>query len=184
MMSEQAVYGAVADSTKPRVKVRTHHLHKWKAEGHKWAMLTAYDYSTAAAFDERGSDDIETGLHGLAVQPLHVNQHVGRILRKRGQLAVDNRRHREHLLPRIDNQRVAFFAFQNVCILYALRVFLQYFLRRHRFVATERDEGWLMQRAAVEAERRFKWLQVVDADGRLAPPPPRRDVQFLLQLHQ
>ena len=52
MMSEQAVYGAVADSTKPRVKVRTHHLHKWKAEGHKWAMLTAYDYSTAAAFDE------------------------------------------------------------------------------------------------------------------------------------
>ena len=37
-MSEQAVYGAVADSTKPRVKVRTHHLHKWKAEGHKWAQ--------------------------------------------------------------------------------------------------------------------------------------------------
>lgn len=53
MMSEQTVYGAVADSetAKPRVKVRTHHLHKWKAEGHKWAMLTAYDYSTAAVFD-------------------------------------------------------------------------------------------------------------------------------------
>ena len=32
--------------------MRTHHLHKWKAEGHKWAMLTAYDYSTAAVFDE------------------------------------------------------------------------------------------------------------------------------------
>jgi len=58
MMSEQTVYGAVADSSstaeaapKPRIKVRTHHLHKWKAEGHKWAMLTAYDYSTAAVFD-------------------------------------------------------------------------------------------------------------------------------------
>jgi 3-methyl-2-oxobutanoate hydroxymethyltransferase len=49
-MSEQTVYGAVADP-KPRVKVRTHHLHKWKAEGRKWAMLTAYDYSTATVFD-------------------------------------------------------------------------------------------------------------------------------------
>lgn len=50
-MSEQTVYGAVAD-LKPRLKVRTQHLHKWKAEGHKWAMLTAYDYSTAKVFDE------------------------------------------------------------------------------------------------------------------------------------
>jgi 3-methyl-2-oxobutanoate hydroxymethyltransferase len=32
--------------------VRTHHLAKWKAEGHKWAMLTAYDYSTARIFDD------------------------------------------------------------------------------------------------------------------------------------
>ncbi|ADT98893.1 MULTISPECIES: 3-methyl-2-oxobutanoate hydroxymethyltransferase [Mycolicibacterium] len=54
-MSEQSVYGAGAEtavSSAPRVKVRTHHLHKWKSEGHKWAMLTAYDYSTAAVFDE------------------------------------------------------------------------------------------------------------------------------------
>ena len=54
-MSEQSVYGAGAEtavSSTPRVKVRTHHLHKWKSEGHKWAMLTAYDYSTAAVFDE------------------------------------------------------------------------------------------------------------------------------------
>ncbi|MBB2992491.1 3-methyl-2-oxobutanoate hydroxymethyltransferase [Mycolicibacterium iranicum] len=50
-MSEQTVYGAAAE-IKPRTKVRTHHLHKWKSEGHKWAMLTAYDYSTAAVFDE------------------------------------------------------------------------------------------------------------------------------------
>lgn len=50
-MSEQTVYGAVAD-LKPRTRVRTHHLHKWKSEGHKWAMLTAYDYSTARIFDE------------------------------------------------------------------------------------------------------------------------------------
>src|SRR5258705_1817864 len=52
-MSEQTVYGAATDS-KPRTKVRTHHLQKWKAEGHKWAMLTAYDYSTARVFDEAG----------------------------------------------------------------------------------------------------------------------------------
>ena len=53
-MSEQTVYGAATDSPaepKPRIKVRTHHLSKWKDEGHKWAMLTAYDYSTARVFD-------------------------------------------------------------------------------------------------------------------------------------
>jgi 3-methyl-2-oxobutanoate hydroxymethyltransferase len=50
-MSEQTVYGA-ADTA--RTKIRTHHLQKMKAEGHKWAMLTAYDYSTARVFDEAG----------------------------------------------------------------------------------------------------------------------------------
>ncbi|MCZ8378402.1 3-methyl-2-oxobutanoate hydroxymethyltransferase [Mycobacterium sp. CPCC 205372] len=59
-MSEQTVYGAAAGTAdgdsqpKPRTKVRTHQLHKWKAEGHKWAMLTAYDYSTARVFDDAG----------------------------------------------------------------------------------------------------------------------------------
>ena len=51
-MSEQSVYGATA--TADRVKVRTHHLQKWKSEGHKWSMLTAYDYSTARIFDDAG----------------------------------------------------------------------------------------------------------------------------------
>src|SRR6266436_7077979 len=59
-MSEQTVYGAAADVkprtnaelSAPRSKVRTHHLQKWKAEGHKWSMLTAYDYSTARVFDD------------------------------------------------------------------------------------------------------------------------------------
>jgi 3-methyl-2-oxobutanoate hydroxymethyltransferase len=53
-MSEQTVYGAATDSPaepKPRIKVRTLHLLKWKDEGHRWAMLTAYDYSTARVFD-------------------------------------------------------------------------------------------------------------------------------------
>ena len=50
-MSEQPVYGA-AETPKPRVKVRTHHLQQWKNEGHKWAMLTAYDYSSARIFDD------------------------------------------------------------------------------------------------------------------------------------
>src|SRR5882762_11793228 len=52
-MSEQSVYGAATDS-KPRTKTRVHHLQKMKAEGHKWAMLTAYDYSTARVFDNAG----------------------------------------------------------------------------------------------------------------------------------
>src|ERR1044071_5594350 len=51
-MSEQTVYGAAAKQSKPRLKVRPHPLLKWKSEGHKWAMLTAYDYSTARVFDE------------------------------------------------------------------------------------------------------------------------------------
>ena len=54
-MSEQTVYGAHSSSnTAPRVKTRIHHLQKMKAEGHKWSMLTAYDYSTARVFDDAG----------------------------------------------------------------------------------------------------------------------------------
>lgn len=52
-MSEQSVYGAT-EQPASRVKVRTHHLQKWKAEGHKWSMLTAYDFSTARIFDDAG----------------------------------------------------------------------------------------------------------------------------------
>src|SRR5262249_48363526 len=55
MMSEHNVYGANSSAHgKPTTKIRTHHLQKMKAEGHKWAMLTAYDYSTARIFDEAG----------------------------------------------------------------------------------------------------------------------------------
>jgi 3-methyl-2-oxobutanoate hydroxymethyltransferase len=55
MMSEQTVYGAPSSSQAvPRTKTRIHHLQKMKAEGHKWAMLTAYDYSTARVFDDAG----------------------------------------------------------------------------------------------------------------------------------
>jgi 3-methyl-2-oxobutanoate hydroxymethyltransferase len=63
MSTEQHVYGATPSTAAcstavappaPRTKIRTHHLQKWKAEGHKWGMLTAYDYSTARVFDEAG----------------------------------------------------------------------------------------------------------------------------------
>jgi 3-methyl-2-oxobutanoate hydroxymethyltransferase len=56
MMSENTVYGAAADSSagKSRRVTRVHHLRQMKAEGHKWAMLTAYDYSTARIFDDAG----------------------------------------------------------------------------------------------------------------------------------
>ncbi|WP_343600706.1 3-methyl-2-oxobutanoate hydroxymethyltransferase [Mycobacterium sp.] len=50
-MSEQTVYGS---GTAPRTRTRIHHLQKAKAEGRKWAMLTAYDYCTARVFDEAG----------------------------------------------------------------------------------------------------------------------------------
>ena len=60
-MSEQNIYGASSSGhsnpsgpSGPRTKIRTLHLQKMKAEGHKWAMLTAYDYSTARVFDEAG----------------------------------------------------------------------------------------------------------------------------------
>jgi 3-methyl-2-oxobutanoate hydroxymethyltransferase len=54
-ISESAVYGAASETPpKPRTKTRVHHLQKWKAEGHKWSMLTAYDYSTARVFNDAG----------------------------------------------------------------------------------------------------------------------------------
>ena len=54
-MSESTLYGAANQPPgTTRTKTRTHHLQKMKAEGHKWAMLTAYDYSTARIFDEAG----------------------------------------------------------------------------------------------------------------------------------
>ncbi len=54
-MSEQTVYGAHPSShAEPRTKTRIHHLQKMKAEGQKWSMLTAYDYSTARIFDDAG----------------------------------------------------------------------------------------------------------------------------------
>ena len=33
---------------------RVHHVAQWKAEGRKFAMLTAYDYSTAKVFEQAG----------------------------------------------------------------------------------------------------------------------------------
>lgn len=54
-MSEHNAYGPAERQPHDgaaRARVRTHHLQKWKAEGHKWAMLTAYDYSTARIFDD------------------------------------------------------------------------------------------------------------------------------------
>lgn len=51
-MHEQPIYGAAGEPAKKRIKIRTHHLQQWKNEGHKWSMLTAYDYSTARIFDD------------------------------------------------------------------------------------------------------------------------------------
>ena len=55
-MSEQTLYGGSAEParTPTPTKIRTHHLQQMKSEGHKWAMLTAYDFTTARLFDEAG----------------------------------------------------------------------------------------------------------------------------------
>ncbi len=51
---EPSPYGGPA-TTDPSVrKVRTHHLRQWKQQGHRFAMLTAYDQYAAQVFDEAG----------------------------------------------------------------------------------------------------------------------------------
>ncbi len=57
MMSENvtSVYGGgSAPANTPQRKTRVHHLQAMKAEGARWAELTAYDYSTARIFEEAG----------------------------------------------------------------------------------------------------------------------------------
>lgn len=52
------LYGASRDDKSEPARIapqtRVHHLQQLKAEGRKWAMLTAYDYSTARIFDDAG----------------------------------------------------------------------------------------------------------------------------------
>ncbi|MFC0313868.1 3-methyl-2-oxobutanoate hydroxymethyltransferase [Gordonia phosphorivorans] len=51
-MSHAPIYGSTdAAPAAPRRVTRLQHLAEWKAEGRKWPMLTAYDYSTARIFD-------------------------------------------------------------------------------------------------------------------------------------
>ncbi|WP_067823785.1 3-methyl-2-oxobutanoate hydroxymethyltransferase [Nocardia inohanensis] len=52
--AETPAYGAAPAEKKPKRKVRTHHLQQMKADGERWSMLTAYDYSTARLFEEAG----------------------------------------------------------------------------------------------------------------------------------
>ncbi|MGK8508666.1 3-methyl-2-oxobutanoate hydroxymethyltransferase [Nocardia asiatica] len=53
--SETPAYGAApAESKKLARKTRVHHLQQMKADGERWAMLTAYDYSSARLFEEAG----------------------------------------------------------------------------------------------------------------------------------
>ncbi|GAB2673908.1 3-methyl-2-oxobutanoate hydroxymethyltransferase [Nocardia goodfellowii] len=52
--SETPAYGAAPAEPKKRRKTRVTHLQQMKADGEKWAMLTAYDYSSARLFEEAG----------------------------------------------------------------------------------------------------------------------------------
>ncbi|MGQ4617332.1 3-methyl-2-oxobutanoate hydroxymethyltransferase [Nocardia sp. R7R-8] len=52
--SETPVYGTVPAEPKKMRKTRVHHLRQLKADGERWAMLTAYDYSSARLFEEAG----------------------------------------------------------------------------------------------------------------------------------
>jgi 3-methyl-2-oxobutanoate hydroxymethyltransferase len=48
-MSEPVLYGGTSTT-----RVRVHHLQQAKERGEKWAMLTAYDTTSAAVFEEAG----------------------------------------------------------------------------------------------------------------------------------
>ncbi|GAA1640595.1 MULTISPECIES: 3-methyl-2-oxobutanoate hydroxymethyltransferase [Nocardia] len=53
--SETPAYGAAPTEPKKAMrKTRVHHLQQMKANGERWSMLTAYDYSTARLFEEAG----------------------------------------------------------------------------------------------------------------------------------
>ncbi|MCX5042632.1 3-methyl-2-oxobutanoate hydroxymethyltransferase [Aldersonia sp. NBC_00410] len=54
--SMASVYGATpaTSDAAPKRKTRIHHLQDMKTSGDRWAMLTAYDYSSARIFEEAG----------------------------------------------------------------------------------------------------------------------------------
>jgi 3-methyl-2-oxobutanoate hydroxymethyltransferase len=54
MSEEVAPYGTGPTTSADVRRVRTQHLRQWKSEGHRWAMLTAYDQYMAQIFDEAG----------------------------------------------------------------------------------------------------------------------------------
>ncbi|WP_427016321.1 3-methyl-2-oxobutanoate hydroxymethyltransferase [Pseudarthrobacter sp. P1] len=55
MTEQPAPYGgATVETARARTRVRIPHLRQMKERGEKWAMLTAYDMYTAAAFDGAG----------------------------------------------------------------------------------------------------------------------------------
>ncbi|MFI1240919.1 3-methyl-2-oxobutanoate hydroxymethyltransferase [Nocardia salmonicida] len=55
---QSPAYGATpaeaVPTKQPRRKTRVQHLQQMKAEGERWSMLTAYDYSSARLFEEAG----------------------------------------------------------------------------------------------------------------------------------
>src|SRR5689334_11829425 len=53
--------GAAKPAESTRKRVRTHHLREMKERGEKFAMLTAYDMYTAAAFDDAGIEVLLVG---------------------------------------------------------------------------------------------------------------------------
>ncbi|WP_063040405.1 3-methyl-2-oxobutanoate hydroxymethyltransferase [Nocardia pseudovaccinii] len=52
--SETPAYGAAPAAKPAKRKTRVPHLRQMKADGEKWSMLTAYDYSSARIFEEAG----------------------------------------------------------------------------------------------------------------------------------
>ncbi|MEU1986178.1 3-methyl-2-oxobutanoate hydroxymethyltransferase [Nocardia sp. NPDC019395] len=52
--TETPAYGATGSAKPARRPTRVQHLQQMKATGERWAMLTAYDYSTARLFEEAG----------------------------------------------------------------------------------------------------------------------------------
>lgn len=59
--SEQAPYPPMAAESQPPTKIRTVHLQRFKDEGRRFTMLTAYDAMIAAVLDEAGVDVLLVG---------------------------------------------------------------------------------------------------------------------------
>ena len=118
-----------------------------------------------------------------AVGSRNVNEQVLGLLGDRRQLAIDDRRKREHLIFSVHNERITLATLQDMAVALALGVLLQHLLHAHLFGKVQRHE--LSRRIFPKvAEGRRDTREVMHADGHLASISAQPPVQILLQAHE